>query len=194
MNRTTKTIVGAVAIFAGLTVTACGSDSDGSSADTTAAAAGASTTTAAEATSTLMVEDAWAKATEEARSAVFGTIHNEGGDEVTITSATSDVSPKVELHETVVGEDGEMKMQQKEGGFVVPAGGHLELQPGADHLMLMELSDPIVAGDEVTMTLELSDGTTVEFTAVAKDYSGANENYEEGSSTTTDTAAGMGAG
>ena len=191
MNRTTKTLVGAVAIVAGLTATACGSDSDGASTDTTVASADGATTTVAEGTSTLTVEDAWAKASDEEMSAVFGVIHNSGDEDVTITSASSDVSGMVELHETVMGDDGEMMMQEKEGGFVVPAGGELELAPGANHLMLMQLSGPIVAGDEVTMTLDLTDGTSFEFTAIAKDYSGANENYEGGDDSSMDMGSDM---
>lgn len=45
--------------------------------------------------------------------------------------------------------------------------------------MLMGLTEPIVAGAENTFTLTLSDGSTVEFTVPAKDYSGANESYDK---------------
>ncbi len=112
-------------------------------------------------------------------SAAFGVLVNDGDEDVVVVSAASDVSSKVELHETVESASGEMTMRQKEGGFVVPAHGELELQPGGNHLMFMALDKPILAGDEVKVTLTLDDGSTLEFTAVAKDYSGANEDYAE---------------
>ena len=48
--------------------------------------------------------------------------------------------------------------------------------------MLMGLSKPVKAGDEITFDLKLSDGRTVSFTAQGKDFTGANENYSGGQS------------
>ena len=61
--------------------------------------------------------------------------------------------------------DGEMKMQQKDGGFVVPAGGDHVLEPGNDHVMVMDMSDPVEPGEDVEITLTLDDGTTYTYTA-----------------------------
>ena len=44
-------------------------------------------------------------------------------------------------------------MQPKPGGFIVPAGGELVLQPGADHVMLMALTAPLESGTSATVTL-----------------------------------------
>jgi periplasmic copper chaperone A len=104
------------------------------------------------------------------------------------------------LHETVENASGSMVMQEKKGGFTIPAKGSLELAPGGNHLMLMDLTGPIKAGDDVTFTLTMKDGSTYEFTAPAKDYTGANENYEGGdmegmdmdTSTPTDGSTDMG--
>lgn len=124
------------------------------------------------------ISDAWVKSAQEGMSAAFGVLTNDGDTDVTIVSASTEASPMIELHETVENESGEMMMQQKEGGFVVPAGGALALEPGGNHIMLMGLAAPIMAGDEVTFVLTFSDGSTLEFTAPGKDFSGANENYE----------------
>ena len=51
--------------------------------------------------------------------------------------------------------------------------------------MLMGLTKPLTAGTDVTFTLTLAGGGSFEFTAVAKDFSGANEDYVE------DEGAGM---
>ena len=81
----------------------------------------------------------------------------------------------MELHEIVMA-DGEMRMRQGRR-VTVPAGGSHTLEPGGDHLMLMDLAKPMPAGDEVTITLNLADGDPVEFTAVAKPFAGGDETY-----------------
>lgn len=126
------------------------------------------------------IEDAWVKAADEGMSAAFGVLENSGDTDVTVVSVASDASSMLELHETVENEAGEMVMREIEGGFVLPAGAEFVLEPGANHIMLMDLTDPLRAGDEAIFTLTFSDDSTYEFTAPVKDYSGANENYEEG--------------
>jgi copper(I)-binding protein len=138
-------------------------------------AAPAAAATAAEAIS---IQDAWVKAADEGMSAAFGTLENSGDTDITVVSAQSPASTMIELHETVENDAGEMVMQAKDGGFVIPANGSLELAPGGNHIMLMGLTAPVQAGDESTFTLTLDDGSTYEFTAPAKDYAGANETYE----------------
>jgi len=122
------------------------------------------------------VEDAWVKTAEAGMSAAFGIVRNDGHHDVTLVSATSPAAGRIELHETVM-TGGAMQMQEKSGGFEIAMGERLVLEPGAGHLMLMGLTAPIVAGDEVEFTLTFSDGEEVTFTAPAKDYSGANEEY-----------------
>ena len=124
------------------------------------------------------IGDAWVKSADEGMSAAFGELSNDGEDDVTVVSATTDAAGMVELHETVENESGEMVMREIDGGFVIPAGGALHLQPGGNHIMLMDLTGALRAGDEVTVTLTFSDDSTFAFTAPVKDYSGANENYQ----------------
>ena len=135
---------------------------------------------AAPAAEAITLTDAWAKSADEGMTAAFGMLANTSDQDVTITSATSPAATMIELHETVDDGTGQMVMREVEGGFVIPAGGMLDLAPGGNHLMFMGLTAPMAAGDEVTITLTFSDGSTTEFTAPVKDYSGANENYEGG--------------
>ncbi|MEX5710059.1 copper chaperone PCu(A)C [Parafrankia sp. FMc6] len=162
-----------VACLAALLVAGCGSD-DSSDARQTPPAG---TTAAGRA---MTITDAWVKTAAEGMSAAFGELHNAGAAPMTVVSVTSPASPTMELHETVANESGEMVMRPKEGGFVVPAGGTLTLEPGGNHFMLMDVISPIRAGDEVDFTVTFGDDSTLTFTAPAKDYSGANENYEGG--------------
>lgn len=134
----------------------------------------------APASDSITIDDAWVKAADEGMSAGFGTLHNSGDADLTVVAAETTASSMLELHETVENEAGEMVMREIEGGFVIPAGGDLLLEPGANHIMLMNLTAPLKAGDEVVFTLTLSDDSTYEFTAPVKDYTGANENYVEG--------------
>lgn len=88
---------------------------------------------------------------------VFGTLHNETDEDIQIVGVDADVEAgSYEMHEVVDG-----VMQEKEGGITVAAGEAHELAPGGDHFMFMELSEPIEAGDVVTITLELGDGSEV---------------------------------
>lgn len=126
----------------------------------------------------VQVTDAWVKAADSGMTAAFGELENTGDSDATIVSITSPASVRLELHETVANETGEMVMREKEGGFTIPADGTLTLEPGGNHIMLMDLVDPVQAGDEVTFTLVFSDGSSLEFTAPAKDFAGAGETYE----------------
>ena len=125
-------------------------------------------------------KDTWVKATAadakpgEAMSGVFGTIENHGEKDLVITGLKSDVAGVTELHEVVDG-----KMRKIEGDVTIPAGGSLVLEPGANHIMLMEIAQPLSPGDDVTVELTFNDGTTLEIVALVKDTSGANESYED---------------
>ncbi|GAA0486217.1 hypothetical protein Ade02nite_09940 [Paractinoplanes deccanensis] len=123
----------------------------------------------------LTVKDPWVKAAGSGMTAAFGTLVNDTGKDVTVLKAATSVSP-MELHEMAM-DNGKMVMRPKTDGFLVKAGGTHELSPGGDHLMLMKPTAPIKPGDELTFTLTLDDGSTVDFSAVAKPFAGAQESY-----------------
>ncbi|MDJ0337857.1 copper chaperone PCu(A)C [Cryobacterium sp. PH31-O1] len=174
MTLTTTPRILIIAVAALLTLSGCASTTD-----TAAPAATTDTTVETTAATSLAITDPWVKSAETGMSAAFGTLTNSSDTDINIVAAMSPAATMIELHETVEDDSGAMVMQQKEGGFIVPANGSYELAPGANHLMMMGLTEPLVAGAEQTFTLTLSDESTFEFTAPAKDYSGANENYEE---------------
>ena len=160
----------------------------GCAADTPATGSSAEATV--EQSQHLAVTGAWAKAKGAGdMTGAFGTLENSGEEDITVVAATSPAADAVELHETAAGSDGAMKMREVEGGFVVPAGGEYVLEPGANHLMLMGLTDELLAGETLAITLELGDGSTLEMEATAKDFAGANENYESDDSSSENDAA-----
>lgn len=121
------------------------------------------------------LQDGWAKANED-MTGVFGTLENHGDDDLVLESASSPAAGSVELHETTTSA-GSATMRAIEGGFEIPAGGALELEPGGDHIMFMEMPEPILAGDEVALTLRFDNGTSLELSVLVKDTAGAQEDY-----------------
>lgn len=165
-----------------LPLAACAGGSDEDTADTTASDGGA-------ATGQVTVTDPWVKAAEEGMTAAFGTVVNGTDTDLTLNGVQTEASPEVQLHETSSDGSGGMSMSEKEGGFPLPAGGELVLEPGGNHLMFMSLVEPLEPGAEVELTLLFEDGTEVPVTATVKDYAGAEENY---SSEETEEMEGMG--
>lgn len=110
-------------------------------------------------------------------SAVFGTLRNTTDAELTITGGSSPAAGEVQLHEVVKTSSGAMQMQQKPGGFVLPAGGTHLLQPGGDHVMLLGLTGALPTGSETTITLTTSAGE-VTLTLPVRAFTGAEESYD----------------
>jgi copper(I)-binding protein len=82
----------------------------------------------------------------------FMTILNSSAISDRLVSVTSAASNVAELHETTE-EDGVMKMRPMPEGFEIPAKGRLELKPGGKHVMLIGLTAPLIAGQEIEITL-----------------------------------------
>ena len=124
----------------------------------------------------ITVADPWVKAVDKGMTAAFGTVTNTSDAAITITSASSPASSAMELHE-VVDNNGAMVMQPVPGGFPVPAAGTLAMEPGGYHLMLMDVTAPIKAGEDVAITMTCSNGATAQFTAQARTFEGGEEEY-----------------
>lgn len=135
----------------------------------------ASDTSAAGAPNTDFV-DGWAKAGDEGgMTGVFGTLENNGDEDLVIASVTSESAASAELHEvTSAG-----VMQEIAGDVTVPAGDSIEFVPGGNHIMLMGLTAALLAGEEVPITVTFTDGSSISFSVLVKAYSGANESYDE---------------
>ncbi len=130
--------------------------------------------------STVAIENQWASSADTGMAAVFGTFSNKGDDEARIVSGESPLAGRVEVHEVVPDAAGGKVMRSKEGGLSIPAGGTRELIPGGDHLMLMDLKEPLQPGADVSLTVVFEDGSTLPVTAQIRDFAGANEEYAPG--------------
>lgn len=123
----------------------------------------------------LEIEDAWARtsASMQDAGAVYMTIQGGSDDDALIgASVGSTVAARAELHESAMteGEDGsEMMMMTSVVSVDVPAGDAVVFEPGGYHVMLFELTEPLVSGDEFTITLKFRDVGDREVTAEVRD-------------------------
>jgi copper(I)-binding protein len=109
----------------------------------------------------ILVEEPWvrraavmpdAKPGAPSNAAGYAILRNRGTAPDALVSASSDVSERVEVHETrnMSG----MMMMEKVDKVALPAGARVELKPGAYHLMLIGLKRPLTPGQTVDITLE----------------------------------------
>ncbi|WP_293777290.1 copper chaperone PCu(A)C [uncultured Corynebacterium sp.] len=161
-------VVAVAAVSLGLA--GCSPSEEDSTATATSAAASAdssaeqgadsSASASDSAESGVTFEDAVVRAMEKDSdmTAIFGTLRNDTDEDINVVGFSSSVKAKhYEIHEVVDG-----VMQEKEGGFDIPAGESIELAPGGFHFMLMGVTEPVMAGETATLTLELADGSTIE--------------------------------
>ncbi|MGB3761790.1 MAG: copper chaperone PCu(A)C [Ornithinimicrobium sp.] len=131
----------------------------------------------------LELDDGWVKAADEGMTAAFGTLRNDSDEDIVLTSVTSEIADVGELHVTEDDGSGSMVMKPAEDGFTVPAGGEHELEPGADHLMLMSLNQSVETGTMATVTVGADDGQQWSFEVPVREFAGADESYDSGEST-----------
>lgn len=157
-----------------------------SSSDSSNASDSASSSAAAQQCETageVQICDPWVKAVDadgdaHPMTAAFASLHSTTGQSLHLVSAESDASGMTQLHETVA-DGGSTTMREKEGGFMVPTDGALDLQPGGNHIMLMSLQKSLQPGDSVSITLHFEDGTSAQFAAPVRQYTGAKESYTD---------------
>jgi len=102
----------------------------------------------------LTITPAWAHATPEGETAgaVYFTIQNGGRQLETLLRASSPVADEVIFHRTN-DQDGVAHMEQLWTIDVV-AGRTVKFAPGARHVMLNQLRQPLVAGKTIPVTLQ----------------------------------------
>ncbi|MGM0569529.1 copper chaperone PCu(A)C [Marinobacter sp.] len=103
----------------------------------------------------IAIEHPWSRPTPPGTPVGVGymTIHNHGGEPVTLVAGETPAAEQVSIHETVM-RDGLMKMQPLADGLTVPAGETVVLKPHSFHLMLEQLNRPLKEGEEIPLTLQ----------------------------------------
>jgi periplasmic copper chaperone A len=97
------------------------------------------------------VKDPWVRSTvpQQMATGMFGQITSAKGGK--LVSASSPVAGVVEVHEMAM--DGNVMKMRAVPSLDLPAGKAVELKPGGYHVMLMDLKQPLKAGDTVAVTL-----------------------------------------
>ncbi|MFT6607056.1 MAG: copper(I)-binding protein [Halocynthiibacter sp.] len=103
----------------------------------------------------ITIENAYAKAAASVgkSSAAFFEIVNSGPEADRLIDAKSDAAKRVELHTHKDMGEGIMKMMHVPEGFEIGAGETHALERGGDHVMIMGVVAPLVAGETVSITL-----------------------------------------
>lgn len=101
---------------------------------------------------TIKASEIWAKASLSgaSMSAAYLTITNRGDKDDALIGVKTDIAD-AELHSMEMHGD-VMRMRHIER-IAVPAGESVTLEPGGNHIMLMGLKSPLIAGKDFIMTL-----------------------------------------
>ncbi len=110
---------------------------------------------------TVRAEQPWARATAPRQTV--------GGVYVTLTSpvddrllgASSPVAGHLEVHEMTM-EGNVMRMRELTGGLKLPAGQAVALAPGGFHVMLVDLKQPLAAGQVIPVQLRFEHAPPVD--------------------------------
>lgn len=111
----------------------------------------------------IQAEQPWARATapQQKTGGAYVTLTSPAGDR--LLGATSLAAGRVELHEMQV-EGTVMRMRELTNGLPLPAGQAVTMAPGGYHLMLVDLKQPLVAGQTIPVQLRFRDAPPLEVT------------------------------
>jgi copper(I)-binding protein len=123
--------------------------------------------------SVVVVEQAYVRATipGTSHSSSYMAIVNQGETELTLLSASSDISPRIEMHQhTMI--DGMMRMRKLDT-IIIKSKSRVKLQPSGLHLMIFDVKKPLKAKQSIDLTLNFSNNVSV--TIQAPIYSPSQE-------------------
>ncbi|MEN8217494.1 MAG: copper chaperone PCu(A)C [Pseudomonadota bacterium] len=97
--------------------------------------------------------------------AAYMIIENPTSEQRILISATASSSFKsVEIHRTVITQDGMMQMRHQPQLIIHPK-SQVVLKPGSYHLMLMGPKKSLIAGDKVDLTFKFANGEEISIAA-----------------------------
>ena len=126
------------------------------------------TTGAAAQTSPIEADRVWARATlSGARTAVvYMTLINKGHDDDRLVAVSTDLAGRADVHATRT-ENGVMSMRPVTALDVKP-GAPTVLKPGGYHVMLMDLKEPLVAGQSFALSLTFEKAGKIDVTGIVE--------------------------
>jgi hypothetical protein len=160
-------LVGAALVAAG----ACGDDSDGENGGHTA------TGEVVAVAGDIEIIEPFARETVNEVAAVYLTLQSTGLED-TLVGVQASVGTAWAVHE-VVEEGGSGSMRPVQGGLVIPAGGHVHLEPGGYHVMLTGLAEPLAPGDELELELTFASGASASFVVPVRALGDEEDDHDE---------------
>jgi periplasmic copper chaperone A len=106
-------------------------------------------------TGTLTIQQPWARATPGGAKVGAGylKITNSGTESDRLIGGSTAIAGTLEIHEMSMTND-VMKMKVLPAGIEIKPGATVELKPNSYHLMLMDLKEPLQAGQKFKATLQ----------------------------------------
>lgn len=92
----------------------------------------------------------------------FFTVENRGAQDDRLIAVASPVAAVAELHTMTM--DGTVMRMRAVRTIDVPAGAKVALQPGGLHVMLLDLKQPLAAGEKIPLTLTFERAGVLEVT------------------------------
>ena len=103
--------------------------------------------------SSVRIADAWVRAPAPGQKTAGAYVELTSDRDAAIVAAGSPAAARVEMHSTTT-EGGVMRMRALPR-IELPAGKTVKLAPGAIHLMLIDVKQPLKPGDKVQLTLSV---------------------------------------
>lgn len=104
--------------------------------------------------------DAAGNSAEMGVSAAYFTVTNNSTEDIRLLSVTAEGVGASSIHQTIV-ENNIARMEEVVGGLLIPAGESVELAPSGHHVMLMNIANPLVDGETLTLNLSFDNGATL---------------------------------
>src|SRR4030067_8662 len=117
----------------------------------------------------ISVTDAWARATVPGQKVSGAYMRIQSDADARLVSASSPAVPRVEVHEMKM--DGDVMRMREVKAIELPKGKTVSLEPGGYHIMLMNLTKPIAAGEQVVeqRVAGLQDHRRIRMAALGRD-------------------------
>jgi copper(I)-binding protein len=113
------------------------------------------------ASDTLIISDAWVRATLPGKmmTAGYASLENVSKNVITITGVSAEIAGHTSLHETRIERDRSTMLPVAE--LSIEAGERVSLKPGGLHIMLMKLSESLTDGQSIDICLELENNDSL---------------------------------
>ena len=113
------------------------------------------------ASDTLIISDAWVRATPPGKmmTAGYASLENVSKEVITITGVSAEAAGHTSLHETRIERD--RSTMRPVARLSIEAGERVSLKPGGLHIMLMKLSESLTDGQSIDICLELENNDSL---------------------------------